>query len=437
MKNECERTADVRINSGFGCGGQKERKKAQTEPQQLQKHQEPQEPLGIYLHIPFCVQKCAYCDFLSAPADEATREQYVQALCRQIETAGKRLENRHADSVFLGGGTPTVLSGGQLTRILSAVQQSFLLTPDAEITVECNPGTADPEKLLALAKAGVNRLSIGLQSSKNEELRLLGRIHTWEAFLQTYQWAKEAGIADRSIDLISALPGQTADSFREVLDDVQKLQPEHLSVYSLIVEEGTPFYNQYAGGTGLPSEEEVLAIDRMVPEVLAQAGYERYEISNYAKPGHASRHNLKYWSGGEYLGLGLGASSYLRTDCGLFAETSFSIENGESARYVRLRETSDLKQYLEKTVFCPEEIEALSLADEMEEYAFLGLRKCRGFSEAAFEARFGVGAEAVFHEPIRRYRALGLLKQENGRIFLTPEGLEVSNQIMADFLLTD
>lgn len=398
------------------------------------------EPIGIYLHIPFCVQKCAYCDFLSAPADEATREQYVRALCRQIETAGNQLKNRHADSVFLGGGTPTALSGGQLACILSAVRQSFLLTPDAEITVECNPGTADQEKLETLAAAGVNRLSIGLQSSKNEELRLLGRIHTWEAFLQTYQWAKEAGIENRSIDLISALPGQTADSFREVLDDVQRLQPEHLSVYSLIVEEGTPFYSRYADGAGLPSEEEVVAIDRMVPEALARAGYERYEISNYAKPGHESRHNLKYWSGGEYLGLGLGASSYLRTDCGLFAGASFHAENGENARYVRLRENADLKQYLSRArnaVFCPEEIEALSLADEMEEYAFLGLRKCRGFSEAAFEARFGVRAEAVFCEPIRRYRELGLLKQEDGRIFLTPEGLEVSNQIMADFLLTD
>lgn len=398
--------------------------------------------LGLYLHIPFCVRKCGYCDFLSAPADRETKSRYVQALCRQTALYGKRLRdaggNRFAyavDTVFLGGGTPSLLSAESVQQILDCVRENFIVSPDAEITLECNPKTAGREKLAGFCAAGVNRLSIGLQSADNGQLACLGRIHSWEDFLELWKASQEAGFVSRNVDLMSALPGQTVASLADTLKKVIALEPEHISAYSLIVEEGTPFYALYADGRGLPSEEEAVAMDTLIHRVMERAGYERYEISNYARPGYACRHNLKYWSQEEYLGLGTGAVSCMKKDCGLYRPA-----DGRDGSCVRSRCISDTKEYIrrceeetEKDLF--EETEFLTRRDEMEEFLFLGLRKAEGFSVSEFETRFGIPFGQVGGKTADRYLDQGLLRWEYDRVFLTEEGMEVSNRIMADFLL--
>lgn len=400
--------------------------------------------LGLYLHIPFCVKKCRYCDFLSAPADEETRERYVQALCRRIEDAGKRAAaNRDtflylADTVFLGGGTPSVLTAGQLRRILDTVRACFPVAGDAEITMECNPGTVNLEKLRSIRGAGINRLSIGLQTADNGQLSVLGRIHTREEFQSTYLAARAAGFTNVNVDIISALPGQTVESLAATLSFVLSLspEPEHISAYSLIVEEGTPFYLEYGDGKGLPDEEETEAMDRLIWRVMEKAGYRRYEISNYARPGFECRHNLKYWSGEEYLGLGLGAASYLRSDCGLFPKESLANRHKEAFRYVRSRETPRLECFISGTEAAQwEELLPVSVREEMEEYVFLGLRKREGISVSAFESRFGSSFAGIYGSVTDRYLEMGLMRWEYDRVFLTEDGMEVSNRIMADYLL--
>ncbi|MBQ8639837.1 MAG: radical SAM family heme chaperone HemW [Lachnospiraceae bacterium] len=409
--------------------------------------------LGLYLHIPFCVRKCNYCDFLSAPSDEESRSVYVNALCHQIREAGAKMKSSYAvDTIFFGGGTPSILTGEQLAQILGEMKASFLVAEDAEITIECNPGTADCRKLKQLRQAGFNRLSIGLQTADNDQLKLLGRIHTWEQFCRIWEEAAEAGFTNCSVDLISALPGQTVESLRQTLNQVLTLTPPpaHLSAYSLIVEEGTPFFERYGDGNGLPDEEETLAMDRLIWSVMEEWGYERYEISNYAKPGCASRHNRKYWDCDEYLGLGLGASSYLRSDCGLCqsvqgteteatenAAVSLQNREKEDSRYVRLKCRSGLTAYWNQKEVGSwwEEILPVTKKEEMEEYMFLGLRKTEGIAADAFEQRFGCPPEEIYGTVMDKYIGLGLMVWERNRLFLTQAGMEVSNQIMADFLL--
>ena len=268
--------------------------------------------LELYIHIPFCVKKCLYCDFLSAPAGEEVRERYVEALLTEIRGRGREYAGRPVSSVFFGGGTPSLLTGTQMKRLLGTVSGSFLLAADAEITAEANPGTVDLEKLTAYAQAGINRLSIGLQSADNVELAAIGRIHTWEQFLETYRQARQAGFVNVNVDLMSALPGQTAESYENTLRRVLALapQPEHISAYSLILEEGTPLYDScQAGLTDIPGEDTDRRMYQDTKRILEEAGYRRYEISNYAKEGFACRHNCGYWQRRDYLGLGLGAAS--------------------------------------------------------------------------------------------------------------------------------
>ena len=259
--------------------------------------------LGIYIHIPFCVRKCAYCDFLSAPADETTRAAYVRALKEEIRSAGSLNETYEGATVFLGGGTPSLLAGEELAGILDEVSRRLLLRPDAEITVECNPGTLNRKKLENYKAAGVNRLSIGLQSADNRELKILGRIHTWEQFRENYALVRELGFSNVNIDLMSALPGQTREDWLSTLQKVTALDPEHISAYSLIIEEGTPFYESYrAGKLELVSEEMDREMYHWTVDTLAEWGYGQYEISNFAKVGRQSRHNRIYWQAEEYLG---------------------------------------------------------------------------------------------------------------------------------------
>ena len=392
--------------------------------------------LGIYIHIPFCVRKCAYCDFLSAPADETTRAAYVRALKEEIRSAGDLNETYEGATVFFGGGTPSLLAGEELAGILDEVSRRLLLRPDAEITVECNPGTLNRKKLENYKAAGVNRLSIGLQSADNRELKILGRIHTWEQFRENYALVRELGFSNVNIDLMSALPGQTREDWLSTLQKVTALDPEHISAYSLIIEEGTPFWNRFGEGacacdyTGpaLPDEDTENKIYRFTRKFLQEQGFERYEISNYAKPGKECRHNIGYWTEVAYLGLGLGASSYMEgcrftneKDLDKYLALDFGEEDPEK------RETALRKLW--------GQIEELSQAQRMEEFMFLGLRMLKGVSDVDFVRLFGVKMETVYGDVIRRLTANGLLKKEENNLALTEWGMDVSNFVLSEFLL--
>ncbi len=417
-------------------------------------------PLGLYIHIPFCVRKCRYCDFLSAPASDEVRAAYLRSLNGQIRAIGRRLQadsalnpsaddsnvrgNERAnntisdymvDSIFIGGGTPSLLSSSQMTALMDTVRESFVLSSDVEITAECNPGTVNEEKLRAYKKAGINRLSIGLQSSDNEELALLGRIHTWEDFLATFELARSVGFDNINIDVMGSLPGQTPASYQKTLERVLALRPEHISAYSLIIEEGTPFFDEYGdedacrvcsgdGQKALPSEDEVVQMDELTWKLLAQAGYEHYEISNYALSGRQCKHNLKYWHCGEYLGVGTGAASYIR----------------RKSDFLRLKVRTDTKEFsqinweLPESIFtCYLECETLTRFEQMEEMAFLGLRTKEGVRLADFYARFGETFDEVYGDVIKRYTAMGMMQADDTHVALTLKGMEVANWIMADF----
>lgn len=386
------------------------------------KKAEPKQPLGLYIHIPFCIKKCNYCDFLSAPADDATKKRYVEALCKEIAgykdvTGGYRLA-----TIYFGGGTPSVLDVTLVEQILSVIQKNFTVDmATAEVTLEVNPGTASLEKLKRYKALGINRLSIGMQSAKDAELVLLGRIHSFEDAKQTVLWARDAGFENISLDLMSALPGQKFEDYKENVEAVLSLNPEHISSYSLIVEEGTPFYGQYAEGApkerDLPDEETDRAMYAYTKERLAAAGYERYEISNYAKKGFESRHNSSYWTGIDYIGVGLGASS-LFTNARYHNETDLTtyVETVEAGGDVRL------------------EIERLVPEEQMEEFMILGLRMMRGVSRAEFQKRFGRPIETIYGSAIKKLEKQGLLILGGDGIALTETGIDVSNQVFVEFV---
>lgn len=383
--------------------------------------------LELYVHIPFCVKKCAYCDFLSAPASEEERSAYVNALLREIIRRGKDYSDYEVVTVFIGGGTPSVLQAQETADILSALKENFQIREDAEITMEVNPGTVTAEKAAKWKKCGVNRISIGLQSTDDMELKLLGRIHTYETFAGTWKTVRDTGFDNVNIDLISAVPGQTALSWEKTLRTVAALEPEHISAYSLIIEEGTPFFQQYGqegchAEPSLPDEDEERRIYKETEKILNEYGYNRYEISNYAKPGKECRHNLGYWERREYLGLGLGASSLI----------------GEC----RFRNPSSLDRYYQMTsengtenlMFFMEEKEELSINDRMEEFMFLGLRKTEGITEADFKERFGKNIRQVYEKQLSDLSEKGLVVCENGRIRLTDRGTDISNYVFCEFM---
>ena len=382
---------------------------------------EPKKPLGLYIHIPFCVQKCKYCDFLSAPADDATKKRYADALCKEIAGYKELTKGYELATIYFGGGTPSVLDVSLTEQILTTVRNCFDVNQTAEITLEVNPGTASLEKLKRYKELGINRLSIGVQSSKAEELALLGRIHSFEDAKQTVLWAREAGFTNISLDLMSALPNQSFEDYKENVEAILALNPEHISSYSLIVEEGTPFYGQYAEGApregDLPEEETDRAMYVYTKERLAAAGYARYEISNYAKPGCESRHNSSYWTGIDYIGVGLGASS-------LFA----------NARY---HNETDLNKYMEEAEAGQDirrEMEHLVPEEQMEEFMILGLRMMCGVSRAEFQNRFGRQIETVYGSALTKLEKQGLLLREGDRIALTERGIDVSNQVFVEFV---
>lgn len=377
--------------------------------------------LEIYIHIPFCVSKCYYCDFLSAPADEETKKRYMEALGREIQEKSGRYEEYEITSVFIGGGTPTSVEPEALCHLLAVVREGFAMRPDAEITMEMNPGAVTKEALVLYRKAGINRVSLGLQSANNKELISLGRIHTYQQFLKTYEQVREVGFENVNVDLMSALPGQDLESYKASLEKVINLSPppEHISAYSLIVEDGTPFYSAYEEGRlDLPCEDEEREMYHLTKSYLKAHGYERYEISNYAKTGRECIHNMGYWTRKNYVGFGIGAASLVENE---------RFSNGE-----------DLLEYLEYPCRCERNRQSLSMEEQMEEYLFLGLRICQGVDVNGFYQSFGKTLEQVYGEIIQKHERNGLLERafQEGKewIRLTDEGMDVSNYVMADFL---
>ena len=380
-----------------------------------------QKELELYVHIPFCVKKCSYCDFLSAPATEQTKEAYMAALFAEIGGRAKDYKERIVTSIFIGGGTPSLLSGDSIRQLMEHIREGFRLAPDAEITMEVNPGTVTAEKLTAFYEAGINRLSIGMQSAQEQELKILGRIHDFDGFCQVYREAVEAGFTNINVDVMSGLPGQTLASYKDTLEKVLRLEPmpQHISAYSLIVEEGTPFAAMAdRGELPLPEEDTERAMYEETIEVLAGYGFHRYEISNYALDGYECRHNVGYWIRRDYLGFGIGAASL--------------IDN------VRFQNGRDLNAYLAHPLACREEQQSLTTQEQMEETMFLGLRLIRGVSYPEFARCYGQTLEEVYGEVIARNVADGLLtvrEDETGRrLMLTGRGLDVSNYVMAQFL---
>lgn len=380
--------------------------------------------LELYVHIPFCVRKCEYCDFLSAPAGADTQQEYVRNLLLEIEQKGVRCTDYEVTTIFFGGGTPSILKAGWIADILDAIHRNFKVRKDAEITIECNPGTLTFEKLSIYKSAGINRISVGLQSASDAELRELGRVHTYEDFLKSYDLIRQKGFSNVNIDLMAALPGQTLKSYEQTLRRVLALKPEHISAYSLIIEEGTPFYEKYEADELLrekgekpqilPSEETERLMYERTKELLLAHGYERYEISNYARKGYACRHNVGYWRRENYLGFGLGSASLLENE--------------------RFHNTTDLTDYLGGDYLAYEQ-EKLDKKSQMEEFMFLGLRMTEGISTECFRQTFGLTVELVYGPVLEQQIADQLLRKEDGRIFLTERGLDVSNYVMAQFLL--
>mgnify|MGYP004696161937 FL=1 len=373
--------------------------------------------MELYLHMPFCVRKCAYCDFLSFPTDQETQNLYTRRLREDIDAMGKKYGDIPVDTIFIGGGTPSVPDSALIVGIMEHVRKEFHVAEGAEISMEANPGTVTREKLTDYRRAGINRLSFGLQSANDRELKLLGRIHTWAEFLESFHLARECGFTNINIDLMSALPGQTRESWKDTLKRVTDLNPEHISAYSLIIEDGTPFGEKYGSEEGrklLPDEDSEREMYHETKRFLRDCGYERYEISNYAKPGRACRHNIGYWTGLPYLGLGLGASSYM-DGC-------------------RFAVNSDMKQYLEEKPGMFTDVEKLTKKDMEEEFFYVGLRMTAGVSLPEFERRFGVSAKDVYPGLMEMFVEEKAAVFQGDRFVLTDYGLDVSNYIMAQFL---
>lgn len=381
--------------------------------------------LGIYVHIPFCAKKCNYCDFYSLASGEDEKKAYVEALKREIREVSKNVNDEYrVYTIYFGGGTPSIIKADYIKEVLDEIRAGFKLYEDGffpEITIECNPKTVDMEKLLVYQEAGINRISLGLQSTDDDELRLLGRIHTYEDFLDSYDMVRKSGFTNVNIDLMSAIPNQKITTYEKSLDELIRLNPEHISSYSLIIEEGTNFYQKYSENAplvrDLPSEDEDRAMYELTSFRLAEAGYKRYEISNYAKKGYHSRHNTSYWERIPYLGFGVGASS-------LFENVRHD-NVGNLKEYIKNAGISDIRRNITK----------LSLRDQMSEFMFLGLRLTDGVSKANFSQNFTFAVDEIFGDVIKKHINNKLLIDNGEFLMLSARGLDISNYVLSDFLL--
>lgn len=371
-------------------------------------------PIGLYVHVPFCVKKCNYCDFCSYPYEDLgsdVRDRYLNEIVSEIESYGQHGKCITVDTVFFGGGTPSLLRPSELERIFVAIRKSFNLLETAEITLEATPGTINAKTLSEYKTLGVNRLSIGLQSIHENELKKLGRIHSFDDFLKSYCLARECGFDNVSVDLMYGIPDQTVESFSKTLDKVISLAPEHISAYGLIIEAGTPFYSCY-DRLSLPSEDAECDMYEFACDKLRRAGYSHYEISNYAKIGRESRHNLHYWRDESYIGVGVAAYSYF---------------NGR-----RFSNPDNINDYLKdrSSVFANDE----GIDGEAFEYAMLALRLAEGISLSDYERRFGRSFLSKREEKIKRYVDLGYMSLNEDRLAFTESGFYVSNSLLAELL---
>lgn len=375
--------------------------------------------LGIYIHIPFCVKKCAYCDFLSFPAGEELKKIYATSLIREIRSYAPAAADMKVTSIYLGGGTPSLMPPRMLRSIFEAVYSNYRVDKRAEVTMEMNPGTVSPG-ILPVVCEYVNRVSLGAQSANDDELKLLGRIHRWRDTVRSVELLRKAGIGNLNLDLMMGIPGQTLRSYEETLKQVITLKAEHVSAYSLILEEGTEFYRMNSEGTLiLPPEEEERDMYALTRSMLERAGYRQYEFSNYARTGFRCRHNVRYWKRGSYLGFGIGAASLFkgsrwRNTPGI---DEYSGAGGDPGRIIS-------------------EMEQLDRRSEIEEHMFLGLRMTEGVTEEEFEALFSLSMRDVYGPQMERQIDEGLLATDGkGRYFLTDRGVEVSNVVLAEYLI--
>ena len=378
---------------------------------------------GIYIHIPFCVSKCRYCDFVSFPCDADTKKQYVNALIKEMTIAAKEMPDRQYSSVFIGGGTPSTLEVGEIARIMKALSENYDIAPDAEITIEANPGTVDAEKLKEYRECGVNRLSMGLQSATPHILKALGRIHTTDDFIKGVELAKAAGFTNINADLMYGLPEQSTEDFLKAIKTAAGTGVKHISAYSLIVEENTPLYFDInGGGVLLPGEDEAFEMYEQGKALLESLGFHRYEISNYAQTGYESSHNLNYWNNGEYLGLGLNSHSAMHID----------------GKWLRWANKSEFDEYLADIEDgkrpLADEPQNIERAEEMFECVMLGLRKTAGITNAEFEARFGESLYTAFAKAIAQLDENGLLIKTPDGIKLNDRGLDIENLALMPFM---
>ncbi|MCR5687840.1 MAG: radical SAM family heme chaperone HemW [Lachnospiraceae bacterium] len=374
--------------------------------------------MEIYIHIPFCEKKCNYCDFLSGPADPKVRQLYVNALVNEIrERAAKIGRGEKVTTIYFGGGTPSILETEQTGAILATLFEEFDVTDDAEITIEVNPKSAGG-KLQFLRGVGFNRVSIGMQSAHAEELELLGRIHTHDDFLKCFWGAREAGFNNISVDIMTAIPGQTEEMLAETVNTVLRLSPEHISAYSLMIEKGTPFYERFGETEGpVVGEETERRLYWMTVDMLKSHGYRHYEISNFAKPDFESRHNMGYWKREHYLGMGLGASSCMPED----------------GAEVRSRNTTSIEAYL-KDPLAREESSILTRDEMIEETVYLGLRMMDGVDTDDFQKKFGVTLRSLYGDTIDDLSAQGLVYEGSSSLSLTDMGIDYGNHVFAQFL---
>ena len=400
--------------------------------------------LEIYIHIPFCVKKCDYCDFLSAPADLETKEKYVEALINEIKLNKNKMSEYVVDTVFIGGGTPSLLEENQISKIMSVLRDNCNMSENPEITIECNPGTITESKLLEYKKSGINRISFGLQSTNDEELKSIGRTHNYAGFLESYNLARKCGFDNINVDLMSALPGQTLKSYEETLNKVVRLEPEHISAYSLIVEENTLMYDrvkkaQIKGINILPDEESERKMYYLTNNILRSNGYRKYEISNYSKPGKECKHNIGYWQRKEYLGFGIGAASlYKENRYNNISDINKYIEvltnNIKENSINNVGNSSEVENQVNILNSIVKNLQQLTERDRMEEFMFLGLRMMEGVSMEKFEQYFGKTYMEVYGKVQKRMEDKRFLINDNGYVKLTEFGIDLSNYVMSEFL---
>ncbi|MBD5097925.1 MAG: oxygen-independent coproporphyrinogen III oxidase [Lachnospiraceae bacterium] len=393
--------------------------------------------LSLYIHIPFCAVKCKYCDFLSYDGESyGTMLRYVDCLCQEIKLYAPIADEYIVRSIFIGGGTPSLLDESLIVNIMAFIKKTFTLEKNVEITIEANPGTLRHQKLNGYKQAGINRISIGLQSADDSMLKRLGRLHNYDQFVASYKAARRAGFDNINIDVMSGLPGQSIHSYVDTLSKVIEYGPEHISAYSLSIEEGTPFANDPSILDTLPPEMIERRMYEITKKLLSVNGYDRYEISNYAKPGYECRHNMVYWTGGEYVGFGLGASSYFQGKRFSNLRDIFKYLNLMEDLSDRFVETDNLETlYNETTRILRENVTPIYIDSRMEEFMFLGLRMMCGVSREDFAERFKKDIYEVYAPVLNKYIDEGYMATDGDRIYLTDMGIDVSNVILADFLL--